>query len=86
MSVDNKIVQGLWIGNKLSLLEQLSLKSFMANGHEYHLYIYDDVENIPEGTIWFLAKEIFMSFKDKTKLVHYNSNGDFKCQKKNLEY
>lgn len=32
-------------------MEQLSIKSFLKNGHEYHLYVYDDVNNIPEGTI-----------------------------------
>jgi hypothetical protein len=47
----NNIIQSLWIGGRLSLLEQLSIKSFIENGHEYHLYVYDDVENIPEGTV-----------------------------------
>ena len=45
------IIQGLWVGPELSTMEQLSLTSFMANGHEYHLYIYDDTKNIPAGTI-----------------------------------
>jgi hypothetical protein len=57
----NKVVQGLWIGDELSLLEQLSIKSFMAHGHEYHLYVYDDVKNIPEGTIVKDANEIIDS-------------------------
>lgn len=48
---DNKIIQGLWIKGELSLMEQLSIKSFLANNHEYHLYVYDDVKNIPEGTV-----------------------------------
>jgi hypothetical protein len=54
----NKVVQGLWIGDELSLLEQLSIKSFLDNGHEYHLYVYNDVKNIPEGTIIKDANEI----------------------------
>ena len=41
------IVQSLWIGNKLSELEILSIKSFISQGHIFHLYIYDDIENIP---------------------------------------
>jgi mannosyltransferase OCH1-like enzyme len=57
----NKVVQGLWIGDELSLLEQLSIKSFLANGHEYHLYVYDDIKNIPEGTIVKEANEIIDS-------------------------
>jgi len=49
--VKNKIIQGLWIGGRLSLLDQLSLKSFMANGHEYHLYVYNCVQDVPTGVI-----------------------------------
>lgn len=48
--MDNKIIQSLWIGNELSIVEQLCIKSFLKNGHEFHLYIYGDVKNIPEGT------------------------------------
>ena len=47
----NEIVQGLWIGSQLSRMEQLSISSFLKSGHEYHLYIYDDVKNIPQGTV-----------------------------------
>lgn len=46
----NKLVQGLWIGPELSIMEQLSIASFLANGHDYHLYVYDDVKCIPAGT------------------------------------
>src|SRR5262245_45653005 len=46
----NRVVQGLWIGPELSLMEQLSIASFLENGHEYHLYVYGDVRNIPAGT------------------------------------
>ena len=43
------VIQGLWIGNELSNLERLSLSSFIANGHDYHLYVYSDVNGIPDG-------------------------------------
>ncbi len=45
-----KIVQGLWVGNRLSTLEKLSIASFIKNGYEYHLYAYDDITNLPNGT------------------------------------
>lgn len=45
----NKI-QGLWIGGELSPMEVLSIKSFLDNGHEYNLYTYGDISNVPEGT------------------------------------
>lgn len=44
-----EIIQGLWIGPALSVMERLSIASFLANGHEYHLYVYDDVKGIPVG-------------------------------------
>lgn len=47
----NHVVQGLWIGVELSRMEVLSIRSFLKNGHDYHLYVYDDVKNIPHGTV-----------------------------------
>ena len=47
----NKIIQGLWVGDELSMMEQLSIASFLENEHEYHLYIYDQVKNVPVGTV-----------------------------------
>lgn len=46
-----KIIQGLWIGPSLSIMEQISISSFLMNGHEYHLYVYDEVKNIPESVV-----------------------------------
>jgi mannosyltransferase OCH1-like enzyme len=55
------IVQGLWIGPELSVMERLSIASFLANGHDYHLYVYDEVKRIPEGAILRDANEILPS-------------------------
>ncbi len=30
-------------------MERLSISSFLANGHEYRLFVYDDVEGTPDG-------------------------------------
>lgn len=54
----NKVIQGLWIGPELSIMEQLSIASFLQNGHEYHLYVYDEVKNVPAGTVIRDANEI----------------------------
>jgi mannosyltransferase OCH1-like enzyme len=59
----NKVIQGLWIGPELSVMEQLSIASFLQNGHEYHLYVYDQVKNIPRGTVVKDANEILPSSK-----------------------
>jgi mannosyltransferase OCH1-like enzyme len=57
----NSIIQGLWIGAELSVMEQLSISSFLQNGHEYHLYVYDETRHIPAGTIIKDASEILPS-------------------------
>src|SRR5437764_11571217 len=57
----NRIIQGLWIGPELSVMEQLSIASFINNGHEYHLYVYDEPKNIPAQTIVKDANEILVA-------------------------
>jgi len=42
-------IQSLWIGSSLSKIEILSIRSFLANGHDYHLYVYSNVDGIPDG-------------------------------------
>jgi mannosyltransferase OCH1-like enzyme len=51
-------IQSLWIGKKLSAMEHLSIASFLAKGHAYHLYVYQEVENVPKGTVLKAAAEI----------------------------
>lgn len=66
--MSNKIIQSLWIGNKASVIEHLCIQSFLDNGHEFHLYVYNEnVENCPVGTIFKDANEIITQekvFKD----------------------
>jgi len=45
----NDQVQALWIGSRLSNIEKMSSKSFLANGYDYHLYCYEDIDNVPDG-------------------------------------
>lgn len=43
-------VHGLWIGSTLSPLELLTLKSFVRWGHEFNLWLYDDLQtSVPKG-------------------------------------
>src|SRR5258705_11250485 len=51
-------IQMLWIGSRLSALEQLSIRSFLANGHAVHLYAYGEVAGVPAGTTTRDAREI----------------------------
>ena len=59
----NRIIQGLWVGNELSVMEQLSIASFLRNGHEYHLYVYEDVKNVPSGATIRDGNEILPAAK-----------------------
>ncbi|MEA2338994.1 MAG: hypothetical protein QOE82_3001 [Thermoanaerobaculia bacterium] len=54
----NNAIQSLWIGPALSTMERLSLTSFVAAGHDVHLYTYDDVDGVPEGVELWDAAEI----------------------------
>jgi hypothetical protein len=56
MSVTNTM-QSLWIGKQLSRLEVLSIRSFLANGHKYHLYTYEDLK-VPRGVVLKDARAI----------------------------
>jgi len=69
----NSIIQGLWIGPELSVMEQLSVASFLKHGHEYHLYIYDAVKNIPRGTVVKDANEILPS----TRIFQYREQASY---------
>jgi hypothetical protein len=61
MRNEGNAIQGLWIGRPLSLVERLSITSFLHHGHEYHLYCYEDVGNVPAGTVIRDAGEILPS-------------------------
>ncbi|CRK75796.1 Mannosyltransferase OCH1 [Nereida ignava] len=52
-------IASLWIGGRLSWLEQLCLKSFADAGHETTLYSYSPIENVPDGVKAADAEEIF---------------------------
>jgi hypothetical protein len=69
-------IQSLWIGGPLSEMEKLSIRSFLKNGHPFHLYAYDDIE-VPKGAILCDANEIIP--KDHSFLVRggYSSFSDF---------
>jgi len=58
MNAEN-IIHGLWIGRRLSKLEQLTLRSFVQHGHEFNLWVYDELdEDLPSGVILRDAAEI----------------------------
>jgi len=42
-------IQSLWIGESLSNVEQLCIRSFLDNGHPFILYTYSHIKNLPDG-------------------------------------
>lgn len=62
MREDNRVIQSLWVG-PLTTMERLCIRSFQANGHEFHLYTYGDVGEVPSGTIIKDANEILPEVK-----------------------
>jgi hypothetical protein len=51
--MSTELVNGLWIGSELSKVEQLTIRSFMDNGHSFRLWIYDEAvrKYVPGGAI-----------------------------------
>lgn len=45
------IIQSLWIGDRLSVMERLCISSFLRHGHTFHLYVYQNTAGIPSGTV-----------------------------------
>ncbi|AJE45514.1 hypothetical protein [Celeribacter indicus] len=52
-------IASLWIGGRLSWLEQLCLKSFADAGHHITLYSYEPIPNVPPGVHTADAGEIY---------------------------
>src|SRR5450432_1287140 len=63
LNAANRIIQGLWIGSRLSSMEELSVRSFIAHGHDYHLYTYNPIENAPAGAFLRDANDIIPASK-----------------------
>lgn len=45
------VIQSLWVGPRLSVMEQLSVRSFLHRGHPFHLYTLGHVDDVPTGTV-----------------------------------
>src|SRR5580704_6333882 len=58
MSDSLEPVQSLWVGSLLPEVVRLSIRSFLAIGHQYHLYSYCKLIGVPEGTMLKDANEV----------------------------
>lgn len=73
---DNKIIKGVWIGEDLTNIQKLCIRSFQDNGHEFHLYTYGDVAGIPKGTIVLDANKI-VPFEERKRFQHDSHFSDY---------
>lgn len=71
------IVQSLWIGPRLSAMERLCINSFLKAGHEFHLYAYGWVEDVPVGTIVKDANDIIPANEIFSVRGGFSSFSDF---------
>jgi len=73
---DNKHVHSLWIGNTLSKIELLTLHSFIAQGHVFHLWTYEKLlTKIPVGVVIedankILPREMVFRYNNINKYGH----------------
>ncbi len=73
---NNKTVNGLWIGSHLSKVELLTIRSFLYHGHDFHLWVYDEIDTkLPDGTTLRNAEEIIprekvFSYENKNQFGH----------------
>src|ERR1022692_1286129 len=55
--VSNKVIQSFWTG-PITDMERLCVKSYLDHGHEFHLYTYESLSNLPAGVSVKDANEI----------------------------
>jgi hypothetical protein len=64
-------IQSLWVEGKIGTMERLCVRSFLANDHDFHLYVYDDVKGVPEGATIRDGREILT----EDKIFTYQTEG-----------
>jgi hypothetical protein len=51
------VVQSIWLG-PVTTMERLVIASFIAHGHRFHLYSYDEPRDLPAGTVLRDARDV----------------------------
>lgn len=70
---DEDVVNGLWIGSELSLLEQLCLVSFLKHGHVFRLWTYGELTTpVPRAVIVADASAIL----DRARVFRYRQGAN----------
>ncbi|SEH97383.1 hypothetical protein [Akkermansia glycaniphila] len=69
------IISALWVGDELSPVAELSIRSFLDNGFAFQLFTYQAYANVPDGAIVRDASEIVS--REEVYLHHSGSYGMF---------
>lgn len=74
MKEENRVVNALWIGPRLSLLETLTVSSFIDKGHNFRLWLYGPIENELHPDVQIMdANEII----PENKIFRYKNSNQF---------
>lgn len=81
MQQGNNIINGLWIGSALSSLELITIKSFIAHGHTFRLWVYEPIATpLPKEVVIADANEILPA----NRVFRYKYNNQFGHGKNSL--
>lgn len=69
-------IQSLWVGQRLSTMERLSIASYLYHGHSYHLYTYGSVSGVPTRVMVRDASEILPK-SEISKFRHIANFSDY---------
>jgi len=58
LTIEKNIIQFFWIGDKISRLAKLSINWYLMNDNEAHFYAYNNIEGLPNNTIFKYANSV----------------------------
>ena len=64
-------IQSMWVGRNLSKIEHSCIQSFLNHGMDYHLYVYENVNNVPDGAKILDANKVI----PENEIVTYREAG-----------
>jgi hypothetical protein len=64
------VICSFWHG-PFGWLEQLSVRSFLRNGHKVHIYAYEPIEGLPDGAEWRDLDELI----PRAQMFYYKGKG-----------
>lgn len=67
------VIHALWVGGKLGDISRCCLKSFVMRGHEVHLHVYDDIEDVPDGITLVDGNEII----PRKNIIKHKKTGSY---------